>query len=56
MPSPLAPKSWLDRLYPPGDGTRDAPIDARSNRLFLRIAIGTVTVGAVLVVCALIAR
>jgi hypothetical protein len=42
------------RLHPSSDGTKDAPIDDQSNRMFLRIAIGVLVVGGALLVLALL--
>lgn len=44
------------RVHPSSDGTTDAPIDDRTDRLFRRIALVAAIAGAILVALALFAR
>jgi hypothetical protein len=46
--------SYLSRINPSSDGTHDAPIDARANRLFWVVAVIAAVVGAVLLALVII--
>jgi hypothetical protein len=56
MQSPFQQKGWMARLFPSSDGTKDAPLDARSNHFFWVLATGVVIVGVVLLLLALVGR